>query len=72
MEKRIDIYLNQYDHQLDILDSIPGIDKVTASVFIAEVGIDMEQFPTPGHLASWAGLCPGNNESAGKKRSSKT
>ncbi|WP_230307023.1 IS110 family transposase [Streptococcus sobrinus] len=72
LEKRIDIYLNQYDRQLDILDSIPGIDKVTASVFIAEVGIDMEQFPTPGHLASWAGLCPGNNESAGKKRSSKT
>lgn len=72
LEKRIDIYLNQYGRQLDILDSIPGIDKVTASVFIAEVGIDMEQFPTPGHLTSWAGLCPGNNESAGKKRSSKT
>ncbi|MGT2844916.1 IS110 family transposase [Streptococcus hongkongensis] len=71
LEHRIDTYLEQYERQLNILDSIPGIDRITASVFIAEVGGDMSQFPTPGHLASWAGLCPGNNESAGKKRSTK-
>lgn len=69
LNQRIETYLAQYDRQLEILDSIPGIDRITASVFIAEVGVDMKQFPTAAHLASWAGLCPGNNESAGKKRS---
>ncbi|HEM4130349.1 TPA: IS110 family transposase, partial [Streptococcus suis] len=59
------------ENHVEILDSIPGIDIITASVIISEVGVDMSQFPTAGHLASWAGLCPGNNESAGKKRSTK-
>ncbi|WP_153055346.1 transposase, partial [Streptococcus suis] len=60
-----------YENHVEILDSIPGIDVITASVIISEVGVDMSQFPTSEHLASWAGLCPGNNESAGKKRSTK-
>jgi transposase len=51
------------------LDSIPGIAQRTAEVMIAEVGVDMRQFPTAQHLASWAGLCPGQNESAGKHKS---
>ena len=71
LENRINYYLMQYEDQVEILDSIPGIDVITASVIISEVGVDMSQFPTAGHLASWAGLCPGNNESAGKKRSTK-
>ncbi|MBF0699557.1 IS110 family transposase [Streptococcus danieliae] len=71
LEERIDSYLTQFQEEMEILDSIPGIDRLTASVFIAEVGTDMSQFPTAGHLASWAGLCPGNNESAGKKRSTR-
>lgn len=71
LEERIDEYLERFQRELEILDSIPGIDRLTASVFIAEVGVDMTQFPTAAHLASWAGLCPGNNESAGKKRSTK-
>lgn len=71
LEEEIDHYLEKYQRELEILDSIPGISRITASVFIAEVGVDMSQFPTAGHLASWAGLCPGNNESAGKKRSTK-
>jgi transposase len=54
------------------LDTIPGVNKRTAEVLIAEIGVDMGVFPTAGHLASWAGLCPGNNESAGKHRSGKT
>lgn len=54
------------------LDSIPGVSHRTAEVLIAEIGVDMRVFPTAGHLASWAGLCPGNNESAGKHRSGRT
>lgn len=71
LEERINGYLSQYEKQVEILDSVPGIDVITASVIISEVGVDMSQFPTAGHLASWAGLRPGNNESAGKKRSTK-
>ncbi|HGA1502219.1 TPA: IS110 family transposase, partial [Streptococcus suis] len=71
LEERITVYLSQYENHVETLDSIPGIDVITASVIISEVGVDMSQFPTSGHLASWAGLCPGNNESAGKKRSTK-
>jgi transposase len=51
---------------LDLLDTIPGVDRRTAELLLAEIGPDMSRFPTAGHLASWAGLCPGNNESAGK------
>jgi len=51
------------------LDSIPGIAQRTAEVMIAEIGVDMHRFPTAQHLASWAGLCPGQNESAGKHKS---
>ncbi|MPZ92865.1 MAG: transposase [Actinobacteria bacterium] len=61
-----------FSHQLELLDTIPGVDKRTAEVLIAEIGPDMSQFPTHRHLASWAGMCPGNNESAGKHRSGKT
>ena len=56
----------------DRLDTIPGIAKRLAEIIIAEIGVDMTRFPTPAHLASWAGLCPGNNESAGKHKSTRT
>jgi transposase len=52
--------------QLTRLGSIPGLNRRTAEVIIAEVGVDMTAFPTAAQLASWAALCPGNNESAGK------
>jgi len=55
-----------------LLCSIPGISRRAAEGILAEIGIDMSRFPTPGHLASWAGMCPGNNESAGKRLSGKT
>jgi transposase len=58
--------------QLTQLDTIPGINKRTAEVIIAELGVDMSCFPSDRHLASWAGICPGNNESAGKHKSGKT
>jgi transposase len=53
------------------LDALPGVNKRTAEVILAEIGVDMRVFPSAGHLASWAGLCPGNHESAGKHRSGK-
>jgi transposase len=58
--------------KIDLLMTIPGIDRITASSVIAEIGGDMNQFPTAQHLASWAGICPGNKESAGKQYSGKT
>lgn len=56
----------------ELLTSIPGIGIPTADVVIAETGADMNRFATPGHLASWAGVCPGHHESAGRKGSTKT
>ena len=55
-----------------LLDTIPGVGRATAELLVAEIGTDMSRFPTAGHLASWAGMCPGNNESAGKRRSGRT
>lgn len=55
-----------------LLESIPGIALRVAEVISSEIGVDMSRFPTDAHLASWAGLCPGNNESAGKRRSGQT
>ena len=57
---------------LEKLDAIPGVDRRVAEVLMAEIGPDMTPFPTDAHLASWAGVAPGNHESAGKKRSGKT
>jgi transposase len=54
------------------LDTIPGIARRAAEVIVAEIGIDMSRFPSAAHLASWAGLVPGNHESAGKQRSGRT
>jgi hypothetical protein len=59
--------LAPFSEQLTRLDSIPGINRRTAEVIIAEIGVDMSAFPSAAHLASWAALCPGNNESAGKQ-----
>lgn len=55
-----------------LLDTIPGISRHIAQVIVAELGADVDRFPSPRHLASWAGLCPGNNESAGKRYSGRT
>jgi len=54
------------------LDAIPGVNRKTIENVIAEIGVDMEQFPTAGHLCSWAGVCPGNEESAGKRKRRRT
>ncbi len=57
---------------LALLDQIPGVNQRTAQVIVAEVGLDMSRFQSEGQLASWAGMCPGNHESAGKQKSGKT
>jgi len=54
------------------LDTIPGVDRRTAEVLVAEIGVDMAQFPSARHLAAWAGMAPGNNASAGKRKGGKT
>lgn len=54
------------------LDEVPGFDRRNGQIVIAEIGTDMSRFPTSAHLASWAGICPGNNESAGKRKSGRT
>jgi transposase len=72
LDVQIDEMMIPFVPARDRLDTAPGIGKRTAEIVIAEIGIDMSRFPTPGHLASWAGLCPGNNESAGKHKSTAT
>lgn len=72
LETRIDKLLQSYQDEKKILLTIPGIKDHTAACILAEIGTDMGQFPTSRHLASWAGVSPGNNESAGKKKGSKS
>lgn len=54
------------------LEKIPGIGKRSSEIILAEIGQDMSRFPTVSHISSWAGVCPGNNESAGKRRNGRT
>ena len=69
---RIEEVMAPFRRARDLLTTIPGIATLTADVIIAETGADMTRFPSPGHLASWAGTCPGSNESAGRVKSTKT
>ena len=72
LNARIEAAMARFDEDLQRLTTIPGVDRRTAEVIIAEIGTDMERFPTAEHLASWAGMCPGNDQSAGKRRSGRT
>lgn len=64
--------LRPFDAELAALDTIPGIGRWSAEIILAEIGRDMTRFPTAGHLSSWAGMCPGLNESAGQRHSGRT
>src|SRR5581483_10002781 len=71
-DERIKVRMKQYEHQIELLDTITGVGRRVAENLLAEIGPDMSQFPSDDNLVSWAALCPGRNESAGKKRSSRT
>lgn len=72
LEKRMDCYLMQMKNDVTLLQTIPGVSKQVATGILSEIGTDMSKFNSFKHLASWSGVCPGNNESAGKKKSSRT
>lgn len=71
LENDISKKLEDYSEIKEQLIAMPGIEENTAAIIIAEIGVDMDEFPTDKHLASWAGLSPGNNESAGKSKSTR-
>jgi len=68
LEEEIDALLEPYREEMSLLQTIPGVKKDAAAVILSEMGPDPSQFPTEQQLASWAGVCPGNHESAGKKK----
>lgn len=68
LDAKIEEVTRPFGDEIDRLDAVPGVDHRVAEVVLAEVGSDMEPFATHQHLASWAGMCPGNEESAGKRR----
>jgi len=72
LDTRIEELMRPFEREIALLTTIPGVQAQVAHALLAEVGADMSPFPTAAHLASWAGLCPGNNESAGKRTSGKT
>ena len=67
VEEEIDRRIGPFEEAVTLWQTIPGMDRVTACNLVAEFGVNMAQFPSAQHLASWAGLCPGNHESAGKR-----
>src|SRR4051794_40514058 len=69
IDQEVDRDLDPFRQAVRLLRTIPGVSDLTAQVIVSEIGIDMSRFPTAGHLVSWAGLCPRNDESAGKRRS---
>ena len=73
LDDEIDNFMKPEErHAADVIQSIPGIGNTSAQAIISVIGTDMTRFPTDAHISSWAGLCPGNNESASKKKSGKT
>jgi transposase len=69
VQDRIDQEMQGVEEQIKLLDTIPGVNRLLAQTLLAEVGPDMSHFPSAQHLSSWAGMCPGNHESAGKRKS---
>ncbi len=72
LSEEVERKMAPFSEAVALLDTIPGVDQRTAQTLVAETGADMARFPSSAHLASWAGVCPGNNESAGKHGSGRT
>jgi hypothetical protein len=72
LHRRIGEKIKPYQRQVDLIRSTPGFDTTSAQHVFVEIGGDIRLFPSEAHLASWAGICPGNDESAGKRKSGRT
>lgn len=72
LDQEIEERMRPFEEALALLDTIPDVGRRAAEQILAEIGTNMERFPTAAHLASWAGMCPGNNESTGKRKSGRT
>jgi transposase len=72
LDEKVEALLAPHKQIVELLCTIPGVALRIAQVLIAECGLDMSRFPTAGHLVSWAGICPGHHESAGRRRSGRT
>ena len=72
LSERIEELTRPFSRELELLDTIPGVDRRAAELLLSEIGPDMSRFPTEHHLASWGGICPGQRESGGKKHSAAT
>ena len=72
VEAKTRLEMEPHRELIELLEGVPGMDEMVAWTLIAERGTDMGVFPTTGQVASWAGMCPGTNESAGKQMNSKT
>ena len=71
LDKLVQDYMDEYEAVIIALCDIPGIARRSAEVFLAEIGLDMSRFPSAAHLCSWAGVCPGNCQSAGRRKHEK-
>ncbi|MCL6613608.1 MAG: IS110 family transposase [Firmicutes bacterium] len=72
LSKEIEARMRPFDEAIERLDEVPGLGRISAEQVLCVIGLDMSRFPSSKHIASWVGLCPGNNESAGKRKSGKT
>lgn len=72
LDTQIDRLITPFEPMLELVMTIPGVARIVGICLIAEIGVDMTIFPTAGHLASWAGICPGNNSSGGRRRGGRT
>ena len=72
IDEQIVSAMQPYDAQWNLLQTLPGVNYISAAMLISEIGVDMGSFKNSSHFCSWAGMCPGNNESAGKRKSGKT
>jgi len=68
IDAEIEKYIKDFEKEIELLQTIPGVGKEGAIGIVSEIGVDMDVFPDEHHLASHSGMCPGNNESAGKKK----